>query len=264
MALTAEQRKAREGKLTASAISVLLGADNEKINDLWRQLAGDPTWREKDLSGIWPVQLGSCTETLQLDWYERKTGRSVTRRGEVVVHPTYPWAACTLDGWDAVDDIPIEVKHVGGREPLERIVARYYPQVTWQMIVTGARKAVMSIIEGANEPLIEMVHYDSAFADELLVRAIKFMECVESMTPPRSMGAVAMRPPPVNIIDMTGSNEWAHHAGTWLEHLPASQQVEAAEKGLKALMPLDAKQAHGYGVRVNRDRANRLSLRMAS
>ncbi|KAF0138657.1 MAG: hypothetical protein FD153_1184 [Rhodospirillaceae bacterium] len=92
------QRRARDGKLTASRVGVLMNGDEAAIYALWREMIGAPDYKPEDLSDVWAVQLGSCTESLNLDWYERRTGRSVTRRGDVVVHPTLPWAAATLDG----------------------------------------------------------------------------------------------------------------------------------------------------------------------
>jgi hypothetical protein len=39
--------------------------DADKIMNLWRELVGDPAFVPEDLSGIWVVQLGSHTESLQ-------------------------------------------------------------------------------------------------------------------------------------------------------------------------------------------------------
>lgn len=95
--LTPEQLKARDGKLTASRVGVLMSGDEAKILSLWREMLG--LQEPEDLSGVWAVRRGEATEQLNLDWFERKTGKKVTRRGEVVVHPEHDWAACTLDGW---------------------------------------------------------------------------------------------------------------------------------------------------------------------
>ena len=96
--LNAEQIKARTGKLTASRIACLMKGDAKEIYNLWLEMTGQE-FEHEDLLRVWPVQLGSATEQLSLDWFEMKNGLPVTRRGEVVVHPDYEWAACTLDGW---------------------------------------------------------------------------------------------------------------------------------------------------------------------
>ena len=122
--LSPDQIRLREGKLTASRVACLMTGDAEKILNLWRELTGDPSFVEEDLSGIWAVQLGSFTEPFNLDWYERRTGKPLRYRGEVMVHPALPWAAATLDGWDVDLNAPVECKHVGGFEKTATIVER--------------------------------------------------------------------------------------------------------------------------------------------
>jgi len=266
--LSPDQIKARNGKLTASRVAVLMAgdslADQQKINDLWREMIGDPDYVEESLDHIWAVQLGSATEQLQLDWMERRTGRKVTRRGEVVVNPVVDWAACTLDGWIEDSETVIECKHVGGFEPREKIVARYLPQVHWQMFVTGARQCILSIIEGAREPAHEVIDYDEAYAAELVERATAFMLCVLTMTPPVALPAVA---PPVKaetVYDMQGNNAFASNAVAWSVNRAAAKDFAAAEKTLKSLVPADAAKCTGYGIRITRSKAGSLSIREGS
>lgn len=112
--LSAAQIKARAGKLTGSRIALLMQPQRkcstpeeerqamaEQALQLYEELLG---LREpEDLRDFWPARLGEVTEQLQLDWYEEHSGMPVIRRGEVVVHPDHPWAACTLDGF--VEDV---------------------------------------------------------------------------------------------------------------------------------------------------------------
>jgi len=261
--LTDEQLKARAGKLTASRVGILMSGDDRKVYDLWREVSGDPDYAPPDLSRIWPVQLGSHTEVLNLDWYEQKRDRQVTRRGEVVIHPRFTWAAATLDGWDSDEKVPVETKHVGGREPLDKILARYHPQFTWQMIVTETIYLYASIIEGANEPLIERVEFNRAYAEELWRRAVAFMEHVENLTAPVKLAEVHAPAPAIVMYDMTGKNDWASEAVVWLENIAASKKVALSEKSLKLMVPADAKVCRGHGIEITRDRASRLSLRAA-
>ncbi len=195
--LSAEQLKARDGKLTASRVACLMQGDAEKILNLWRELTGDPSFVPDDLSGVWPVRLGEATEDLNLHWYERRTGRTATRRGEVVVHPVHTYAACTLDGFDAVIGAVIECKCVGGFEARDKVIDRYQPQVQWQMAVTQTTKAVLSIIEGGKEPVLEEIGYDAAYCKELWTRAAAFMLCVQTLRPPVALAPVVapVRPP---------------------------------------------------------------------
>lgn len=258
--LNAIQLQQRDGKLTASRVACLMTGDETKIMNLWRELVGDPAFMPEDLSDIWPVQLGSATEAVNLSWYARKHG-AISRIGEVVLHRDHDWAACTLDGWCNTKNCPIECKHVGGREARETVIERYQPQFHWQMIVTGARTLRASIIEGANEPTIEEIPFNADYAAELWHRAEAFMECVRSLTPPVTLAPVASPVIPVKIVDMTGNNSWSANSATWITTKQAATDNKAAEKELKAIVPADAARAHGHGVTISRDKAGRLSLR---
>lgn len=260
MTLTAEQIAARKGRLTASRIACLMQGDAKAIMRLWEEMTNGAL--PEDLSGVWPVRLGEATEQLQLDWYEQQTGAPVSRRGEVVVHQDHDWACCTLDGWlDAPIYCPIEVKHVGGREPLEVIVDRYQPQMHWQMFITDAQQCCLSVIMGASEPIVEFIPRFQPYVDEMLRRGAQFMQFVRTRTPPVALDAV---PPPVDaskVYDMSESNSWAEGAYMWLQTREAADRCKLAEKMLKSAVPDDAKKCTGHGVRITRDRAGRLSLR---
>ena len=259
MALNAAQIARRMGKLTASRIACLMTGDAEAIDRLYREFIGEEL--PEDLSHFWPARLGEATEELQLDWFEQKQKQRVSRRGEVINHPFLSWAACTLDGWIDELQAPIECKHVGGREPLEVIIDRYQPQCQWQCEVTGADQVALSVIFGANEPVLEFINRDPAYAAEMVKRGKMFMDCVREHRPPVLIAPV---PPPVDAsktYDMAGNDKWHRFAGSWLQTVGAVETAKEAEKVLKSLVPPDAKRCHGHGVRITRDRAGRLSLR---
>lgn len=261
MSLTESQIKAREGRLTASRVGALMNGDATKIMALWREMVGDPSFVPEDLSGVWPVQLGTMTEALNLSWYARKTGRLLSRQGEVVVCPAADWACATLDAWDAGEPGPIDAKHVGGFEPRETIVSRYTPQMMWQMICTGARWSALSIIEGAREPVVEAVLWDEAYAAELWARAEAFMACVRDLIEPVALAPVGAPVRPEKTYDFTGNNQWADHAATWLANRDAAKQFDGAVKGLKDILPADAIKAHGHGIAASRSRSGAVSIK---
>lgn len=256
--LTPEQIEARRGKLTASRIACLMRSDKDAIMRLYREfVGGEPP---EDLSRVWPVQLGATTEKLNLDWFEARHGVLV-RRGEVVPHPTLSWAAATLDAWSPSLACPVETKHVGGREPLDVVIERYQPQFQWQMFVTSAARIATSIIQGADAPVIEFIDFAPDYVDEMVRRGQQFMDCVAHRIPPVILEPA---PPPVvasRVIDMTRNNAWANHAAVWLEHEASAAIAKEAEKLIKGVVPEDAKECFGHGVRIKRDRAGRLSLR---
>lgn len=259
--LNAEQIKARDGRLTASRVACLMTGDSDKIMNLWRELVGDPGFVLEDLSDVWAVQLGTCTEGLNLEWYSRRTGRALTRQGEVVLRPGFDWAACTLDAFDAEKAAPVEAKHVGGFEKHDAIIARYMPQMHWQMLCTETKRCMLSVIEGAREPIIDEIEFDGAYASELWDRAWKFMQCVWNLTPPVEFAPVAAPVKAEKTYDMTGKNEWAAEAVTWITTRQAAKDNAAADKAIKALVPADAAKCTGHGISVSRNKAGSLSIK---
>jgi hypothetical protein len=260
MALTAEQIAARKGRMTASRIGVLMRGDRDGIMRLYREMIGDEA--EEDLSGVWAVRLGEITEPLSLEWYERKNN-PLTRKGEVAIHPKFDWAAATLDGFDETLQCCVEAKHCGGREPIDPVLMdRYAPQCHWQMFVTNTKLCALSIIMGANEPIVEYIDRDDAYIKEMVTRAESFMMCVGMRVPPFALEpAPPPQADPTKIVDMSSSNKWCDSAFEWLTTKDAAASNKDSEKILKAMVGSDVKKAFGAGCRITRDRAGRLSLR---
>jgi hypothetical protein len=90
----------------------------------------------------------------------------------------------------------------------------------------------------------------------------KFWRCVESGEPPRLFFAAPSRPrvEAVRIVDMSSSNAWAEFAGQFCRTRSAFLQHENAKTELKSLMPEDAKEAIGHGVRAKRSKSNAISF----
>lgn len=257
--LTPEQLKQREGKLTGSVISCLMTGDKERVLNLWKMLVGDPSYVEADLSAVWPVQLGSTTEALHLDWVARKHG-TVSRRGEVVTHPDVPYFAATLDAWLDSKQCPVEVKHVSGHEKYETVKNRYLPQVTWQALCTNSNQTLFSVVEGAAEPYQQFIPLDSKYAKELWDRAEAFMACVRNLTPPVQMAPVV---PPVSAFreyDWATKNSWVTMETQYLQNKAAAKLFDDAAKDLREQVPPDASKVIGRDLSAVRDRANRLRL----
>ena len=90
----------------------------------------------------------------------------------------------------------------------------------------------------------------------------KFWRCVESGDPPRLFGVEPPRPriEAVRIVDMSASNSWAEFAGLFRSTRQAFLEHERSKAELKALMPEDAKQAIGHGIRAKRSKSGAVSF----
>src|SRR5882762_4024746 len=255
MALTPEQIEARKGKLTASSIGALVSGDKERIINLWKEMIGDPSFVPPNFDDNWPVKLGETTEAMNLAWYEKKTGHVLVRRGDVVIHPDYDWAAATLDGFDHICGCPVEAKHVNGFDKLDNVIQRYMPQLTWQMECTNTKQCAISIIQGAAEPYIEYINYDKDYADELMARAHRFMNHVWMMTPP----VVIEKAVPVYVahdkmreINAYGNNTFAAMASQYIDNKKGAADFKEAEAKLKEMMRSEERRVYGYFIQLKR------------
>ena len=259
MALNAAQIARRTGKITGSRIACLMNGDQAKIMRMYKEFIGEEV--PEDLSDVWPVQLGTATEEVNINWYERKHRQAISRRGDFVTHPFLDWAGVTLDGW--IDELQcvIEAKHCGGREPMEVLIERYQPQCQWAMEVTGADVCALSIILGASEPVVEFLERDVGYAAEMRRRGAQFIAAVKMHHPPVELDPVPAPADASVIYDMSQSNSWGSSAVTWLETGQAARDHDDAAKVLKSLVPPDAKRCHGFGVQITRSKVGSLSLR---
>jgi hypothetical protein len=66
----------------------------------------------------------------------------------------------------------------------------------------------------------------------------------------------------VRVVDMTSSNSWAEFAGVFCRTRAAYLDHDGAKLELKRLMPEDAKEAIGHGVRAKRSKAGAISFEL--
>jgi hypothetical protein len=81
-------------------------------------------------------------------------------------------------------------------------------------------------------------------------------------SPPHLIMAEPPRPriEAIRIVDMSSSNSWAEFAALFRNTREAFIDHERAKGELKALMPEDAKEAIGHGVRAKRSKAGAVSF----
>jgi predicted phage-related endonuclease len=259
--LSPTQLSAREGCVTASFLPKLMAGNESEILREWQRLVGDPAWVEDDLSDSWPVQFGSFVEPFALDWHEKKTGRALSRRGDVVRHPTRDYFAATLDAFRNDDATVIDCKAPGPWRKIDDVIACYTPQLIGQRACIEAQRASLLIVHGGQEPAEYAVEWESDYEKTVWERVDQFWHCVEMLIEPTAQAPIAPPVKPEKTYNMTGDNLWASEAAMWLDNHHAARLAQAAEKELKGLVPLDAARAYGHGIEIRRDRAGRLSLR---
>ena len=252
---------ARRPFIGGSDARVIMGTDEAALLRLWREKRGQA--EPEDLSGNLIVQLGVATEALNRLWYERNTGQAVTAVQRRVQHPVIRFLAATLDGMVEGTGAVFESKFMLPWSFSEEAAAqKYIAQLQHNMWVTNARTAVLSIITGGGKWVELTIPADSLYQHLLLTAEKKFWRCVESGEPPR----LFLSEPPkvrieaVRIVDMSASNSWAEFAGVFRRTNAAFLEHENAKAELKKLMPEDAREAIGHGIRAKRSKAGAISF----
>ncbi len=242
---------------------IIMGGDEARLIRLWREKRGE---REpEDLRQDLVVQLGSITEDLNRTWYERNSGNAVEDVQRRVRHPVHKWMGATLDGRVRQTGAVFEAKFMLPWNFSEEAAAeKHMAQLQHNMWVTNAGCAVLSIITGGGKWVEITIYGDPLYQHLLLTAEKKFWRCVQSGEPPRLFDVEPPRPrlEAVRSVDMTSSNSWAEFAETYRRTRAAYEEHEAAKSDLKKLVPEDAKEATGHGLRAKRSKSGAISFEL--
>jgi predicted phage-related endonuclease len=251
----------RRAFIGGSDARIIMGDTADALLQLWQEKRGEA--EPEDLSGNLLVQLGLATEHLNRRWFERTTGQVVKDVQSWVRHPVIRWMAATLDGIVEGSGAVFEAKFMLPWSFSEEMAAeRHMAQLQHNMWITNATAAVLSIITGGGKWVEMKIPADSLYQHLLLTAEKKFWRCVESGEPPRLFGAESPRPrvEAVRIVDMSSSNAWAEFSSIFRRTREAYLEHENAKVELKALMPEDAKEATGHGIRAKRSKSGAVTI----
>jgi len=238
-----------------------MGQEEPALLRLWKEKRGEV--EPVDLSGELIVQLGLVTEDLNRRWYERNTGETVKDIQRRVKHPVIRWMAATIDGLIEGSGAVFEAKFMLPWSFSEEAAAeKHMAQLQHNMWVLNATTAALSIITGGGKWIEITIPADPLYQHLLLTAEKKFWRCVETGEPPRLFG---VEPPKarieaVRIVDMTSSNSWAEFSGLFRNTRHSHLEHERAKNELKALLPEDAQEAIGHGIRARRSKSGAVSF----
>ena len=242
---------------------IIMGSDEGALLRLWREKRGEI--ESEDLSDNLVVQIGAVTEELNRRWFERNTDQVVIDVQRHVQHPVLRWMAATLDGMVEGTGAVFEAKFMLPWAFSEEFAAvKHMAQLQHNMWVTNAKLSVLSIITGGGKWVEIEIAADPLYQHLLLTAEKKFWRNVESSEPPRLFG---VEPPrariaAVRMVDMSASNSWAEFAEIFRATREAFVEHERAKSELKGLMPEDAKEAFGHGVRAKRSKSGAISFEL--
>jgi predicted phage-related endonuclease len=256
-----EFRNLRRSFIGGSDARIIMGTDEAALIRLWQEKRGEA--EPRNLSGNLIVQLGIATEKLNRCWYEANTGQVVTDVQKRIRHPAIRWMAATLDGRLREGGAVFEAKFMLPWSFSEEAAAeKYMPQLQHNMWVVATRNAVLSVITGGGKWVEIKIQADPLYQHLILTAERKFWRCVESGEAPTLFGVEPPKPrlEAVRIVNMSSSNAWAEFAGIFARTRAAFAEHEEAKTELKRLMPEDAKEAIGHGVRARRSKSGAVSF----
>jgi predicted phage-related endonuclease len=251
----------RRSFIGGSDARIIMGTDEAALVRLWREKRGEV--EPEDLSGNLVMQLGRATEELNRSWYERNSGHRVRDVQRRVKHSAIVWMAATLDGivdgLEAVFEAKFMLPWLFSEE---MAVEKYMAQLQHNMWVTHLRTSVLSIITGGGKWVEIAISMDPLYLSVLVSAEKKFWRCVQSGEVPHLINAEPPRPriEAVRIVDMSASNSWAEFAALFRNTREAFLAHERAKSELKALMPDDARECIGHGVRGRRSKSGAVSF----
>jgi predicted phage-related endonuclease len=240
---------------------IVMGSDEAALLRLWREKRGEA--EPEDLSSNLVVQLGAATEGLNRSWYERNAGRRITDVQRHIKHSAIRWMAATLDGIVEGTGAVFEAKFMLPWSFSEEAAAeKYMAQLQHNMWVTHLRTSVLSIITGGGKWVEITIPMDPLYLSVLVSAEKKFWRCVQSGETPHLVNAEPPRPriEAMRMVDMSASNSWAEFAALFRNTRSAFLDHERAKSELKALMPEDAREAIGHGVKARRSKSGAVSF----
>jgi predicted phage-related endonuclease len=256
-----EHQLERRSFIGGSDARVIMGSDEAALIRLWQEKRGAA--EPQDFSNNLIVQLGRATEDLNRHWFERNTGRAIIDVQRRIRHPVNRWMGATLDGrvegtgavFEAKFMLPWSFSEEGAAE-------KHMAQLQHNMWVANAKMAALSIITGGGKWVEIALSADPLYQHLLIAAERKFWRCVETCEPPRLFGIETPRPclAAVRTVDMSTSNAWAEFASMFRRTREAFLEHEKSKAELKVLMPEDAKEAFGHGIRAKRSKSGAVSF----
>src|SRR2546423_1654715 len=198
-------------------------------------------------------QRGLLTRSRNWRWHMQNCVCRVSDIQLHAIHRTIPWMAATLDGlvketgavFEAKFMLPWSFSEEGAAE-------KHMAQLQHNMLVTGTKKSVLSIINGGGKWVELSIEADPIYQTILIAAEEAFWRAVKTGETPVLFDCEPPKPriEAVRVVDMNASNSWAEFAGLFRDTQAAHTDHERAKSELKGLMPEDAKEAMGHGIRA--------------
>lgn len=261
MGLSAAALAYRRDRITASDAREIMNASTDA--ELLRIYQIKTCEIEPDPEN-YAMRAGTAMEPVILNERMLETGELITRRQEIVDHPSIDSFCCTLDGWEDSKRAVIEAKFCSPYFSRDEIFRLYYPQVAFQMACTDALAGFLVVGQGTSVPIEIECLRDRAYEDELLTRCSAFLISIKTLSPPCALPIVV---PPERWRTVDLAAEQPNWAVELLEILavynttkPYAEQHDAAGKEARALIPDDVGKVLAGNFTLSRNKRGIISI----
>ena len=270
---------ARKKKLGGSEINIIASGNKEKIHNLFLEKTDQ---REPDdLTLIWPVIMGHITETVNLEWTEHYLQTTINMRQQVIEGKKNPFMRCTLDGVienyknkvaviDAKFTLGRPVKDEAWGDVIPRLIRYYAPQLHWnayllqEYLDKPVEYGLLSFIRGGDKPILEEMQIDTAYQEELIELGKYFIYCVDLGFEPDEIPTTTDFVPQADLVpvDVESDDRWRSFALQIIQTAGANKIFKESSDNIKKLVPPNASEATGHGVKikVQRNGSKRLEI----
>lgn len=161
----------------------------ESKSRLWAIKLGLIPAREPTL----PMLLGTATEDLNAQLYQDATGVAIRRERRMLRSKAFPWMQASLDRRAA--DRVVELKYSDrsddyGEPGTDEVPDEVLAQVIHQMVVTGLKRADVSLIVGGRGHRLYGIDFDQVAAEETIERERELWRAVEERREPILSGPI--------------------------------------------------------------------------
>ena len=196
----------------------------------------------KDLSREFNVQLGSQTESFNMQWSQEQFDYGFSNQVPFKKQYGSINLQGTLDGYDYPNNVLIECKHTHSMNTMEHMIDFYMPQIQFYMYLSGAKQGLLSVIFGNRYDAV-VVDASADYQDTMLTRIKEFWDCVVHGNEPDDVATVVNKlltdKIPINgktKRDVSSSNTFTVAVNQYLHNEDAAKRFEQAKKDIKAEM----------------------------
>ena len=235
-----------------------------KWNELYKIKMGQIG--RKDLSHLFNVNLGTFTESFNMDWakqnYDYKFANQVPFKkqyGSINLQGT-------LDGYDYENNVLIECKHTHSRNDMETVIDFYMPQIQFYMYLSNAKQGLLSVIFGNTYDAV-VVDASDEYQTLMLDRIKMFWECVVHGNEPDDVATVVDKlmtnKIPINgktKRDVSKSNSFTTATEAYLDNELYAKKFELAKKMLKEEIKPDEAEIYNSDLSIKRDKRGSIRI----